>query len=192
MKCYLVRHAQDDDTVRGGWSTSELTELGIVQASNLAKYIADHKDDLNIGMIYSSDLPRADQTAHFISESLGLPIEYMEEFRETNNGLLAGMPNDLAKERYPNLFWSSLEWNECYPEGESPKIFFERIKKAWLEFSSQICQNFKNVVLVTHSGVINIIIHLINDIPYSNKEKQKHIPHATLITLEYDGEIWKL
>lgn len=192
MTCFLVRHGQDDDSVRGGWSESELTELGIVQASDLARYIADHKEDLNIGSIYSSDLPRAEQTAQFLSDVLALPIERMGEFRETNNGALAGMPNDVANERYPNLYWSSLEWDECYPEGESPKIFFERIRTAWSEFSSHICQNHKNVVLVTHSGVINIIIHLINDACFSNKEKQEHVPHATLIALEYGEGMWKV
>lgn len=33
MICYLVRHGQDDETVRGGWSDHPLTEAGIHQAN---------------------------------------------------------------------------------------------------------------------------------------------------------------
>lgn len=30
MICYLVRHGKDDDSVRGGWSKSPLSDEGIV------------------------------------------------------------------------------------------------------------------------------------------------------------------
>ena len=36
MKIYIVRHGQDDASVRGGWSISPLTEIGIKQSYALA------------------------------------------------------------------------------------------------------------------------------------------------------------
>lgn len=41
MICYLVRHGQDDDSVRGGWSDCTLTELGIQQSIELANNLSN-------------------------------------------------------------------------------------------------------------------------------------------------------
>ena len=59
MILYLVRHGQDDSTVRGGWSDSPLTEEGVRQAQALSEEILLRKDELNISRVLSSDLPRA-------------------------------------------------------------------------------------------------------------------------------------
>ena len=39
MICYIIRHGQDDETIRGGWSQHSLTENGIRQAEILAEDI---------------------------------------------------------------------------------------------------------------------------------------------------------
>ena len=89
MICYLVRHGKDDDTVRGGWSGQPLNDEGKAQADELASFI--QRNDLGIKRIYSSDLLRAMQTAQSVADKLYLPIIPMPEFREVNNGDLAGM-----------------------------------------------------------------------------------------------------
>ena len=106
---YLIRHGKDDDTVRGGWSDASLTDVGITQVRALSKRL---KSEIEIGAIFSSDLPRAKETAEILGEAFGLPVFLRPEFRETNNGLLAGMKNEIANERYPGLFWNSLGWDE--------------------------------------------------------------------------------
>ena len=190
MFCYLIKHGKDDDTVRGGWSKSGLTDDGKSQVKNLVDNIIEHSNDLKIEKIYSSDLPRAAETAIPISSALNLKIVYMPEFRETNNGVFAGMPHDIADEKYPGLFWSTLDWDEPYPQGESPRIFYERIKTAWEQFSNAIIKENKNAVLVSHGGVMNVIYSLIDDIPFSNKTKHERIKHATIIPLKYDNGRW--
>jgi len=185
MICYLVRHGKDDDTVRGGWSRSSLTDEGKAQVKYLADYIFKNRDELKIEKLYSSDLPRAVETVSPIAAALNQRVNFKPEFRETNNGVLAGMPNDIAKEKYPGLFWSALEWDEQYPQGENPRMFYERIKTAWELFSDAIVSENKNVILVTHSGVIDVIYLLIDDKPFSNKSKKDRISYATLIPLKY-------
>lgn len=122
---------------------------------------------------------------------LNLELEINSEFRETNNGILAGMSNDIANQKYPGLFWNSLEWDEHYPQGESPQVFFERIKTGWKLFSDIIIRDNKNTVLVTHGGVINVIFHLIRGTKYSNKENPERISYATMIPIEYTEGVWK-
>ena len=191
MFCYLIRHGKDDETARGGWSKSGLTDEGKSQVKNLVDYIIDNNNELKIEKIYSSDLPRAAETAMLISTMLNIEVVYMPEFRETNNGVLADMPRDVADKKYPGVFWSILEWNEPYPQGESPRVFYERIKTAWEQFSDAIIKENKNVALVSHGGVMNVILSLIDNMPFSNKTKYERINHATIVPLKYDNSQWE-
>ena len=192
MILYLIRHGQDDSTVRGGWSNSPLTEEGVRQAQALSEEILLRKDELNISRILSSDLPRALQTAQPAAEALNLPVEPMPQLREVNNGELAGMKNDLALIRYPGLFWNTLGWEERYPGGESPKEFMERIRRAWKQLASELVQENKNALLFTHSGVIHVIRHQIRGTAYSNREKQISVPHTRLIPVIFSDGGWQI
>ena len=191
MICYLVRHGQDDETIRGGWSQHPLTEEGICQAEALAEQISCNIDNLAIKEIYSSDLNRAMQTAQIIADKTHLPVVSLPQFREANNGDLAGMKHTTAWERYPNLFWNQMQWEQCYPGGESPKQFYERIRATWEDFSQKILTKNETVLLVTHGGVIQVILSVIEGRPYSNREKQRSIPHASMLTLSYENGTWK-
>ena len=189
MVCYLVRHGKDEDTVRGGWSGQPLTDAGKEQADELASFI--QRSDLGIKHIYSSDLLRAMQTAQYIADKLHLPIIPMPEFREVNNGDLAGMKNDLASKMYPGLYWNTLGWEQRYPGGESPREFYERVSTAWDTFQKMVLEQNENTLLVTHGGVINVILSIVNCEKYSNKTTMRKIQNAELIALEYQEKGWK-
>lgn len=181
MKIYIVRHGQDDDSVRGGWSDTPLTDIGVQQSIELANEIYNNAEKYNIGKIFSSDIVRAKQTANIIANKLALPVELKPNFREVNNGDLAGLDNIVAEEKYPNLYWRNLDWEEHYPNGESPKEFNERVSNAWIQFTQSLVGYNKNVLLVTHGGVINIIKCIVAGIEYSNKQKYQSIPSAKIV-----------
>ena len=189
MICYLVRHGKDDGTVRGGWSQQPLTNEGKAQADELASFVQG--SDLAIKHIYSSDLLRAMQTAQSVAEKLHLPIVPMPEFREVNNGDLAGIKNELANKMYPGLYWNTLDWEQRYPGGESPREFYERISTAWDAFQKMALNRNENVLLVTHGGVINVILSIVNGEKYSNETIMRKIRNVELIALEYQGKGWK-
>ena len=189
MICYLVRHGKDDDTVRGGWSQQPLTDEGKAQADELASFV--QISGLEVKHIYSSDLLRAMQTAQSVADKLHLPIVPMPEFREVNNGDLAGIKNELATKMYPGLYWNTLDWEQRYPGGESPMDFYERVSTAWDAFQKMVLEQNENVLLVTHSGVIHVILSIVNGEKYSNKTTMRKIQNAELITLEYQGKGWK-
>lgn len=161
MICYLVRHGKDDETVRGGWSSHSLVPEGVEQVNTLGAEMVEK--GLNIGRIYSSDIQRAKETALILQEYLNCQIEYCPEFREANNGFLAGLKHDIANEKYPGVYWSTLAYSQRYPGGESPEEFFRRIQTAWADFKSNIGQTCdKDVLLVTHGGVIEVILCIEN------------------------------
>lgn len=181
MIIYLVRHGQDDNTRRGGWSNHTLTNEGILQSKELALELYNKKSEYNITKIYSSDLKRAQQTAKILAEKTDAPVYLKSEFREVNNGDLAGMKNETAEIKYPGLYWRKLEWDEHYPNGESPKEFYERIKTAWNTLIETEENNSGNIILVTHGGVINVIKAIFSNQRYSNKIKCDGVKEATLI-----------
>lgn len=188
MICYLVRHGKDDDTLRGGWSQQPLTDEGEAQAAELADFV--QKSGLGIQQIYSSDLLRAMQTAQIVADSLRLPIAPKPEFREANNGNLAGMKNELAAEQYPGLYWNTLAWEQQYPGGESPKEFYERIRCAWDVLQKDILERNENVMLVTHGGVMHVILSIVKGEIYSNQASPRKIRNAELIALKYQSGKW--
>ncbi len=63
---YLMRHGADDPDRLGGWSPYGLTDIGRQQALDAAERI------INVGItaIYSSDLPRAKETAEIVAKTL--------------------------------------------------------------------------------------------------------------------------
>jgi len=189
LRCYLIRHGQDDESRRGGWSMYGLTDVGVETAKHLGRTFARHIGE--IGEIFSSDLPRAMETAIYIGEALSMPIHSLPAFREVNNGVLAGMPNTVALEEYPGLFWHKLAWDEPYPEGESPAFFAARIAEGWKAFTESCAGVRKDRILVTHSGVIRVILALVEGRQYSHLEKGENIAHGGIVALRYDKGIWK-
>lgn len=183
MMIYLIRHGKDDGTVRGGWSGHGLLPAGAEQVRALAEEIA--AANLNVDRIYSSDLQRAAETARILSDRLGCPVEYIPALREVNNGVLAGMDNELAEERYPGLYWSALDYDECYSQGESPELFFQRVKTGWLELKrGRLEAAAKDALLVTHGGVIEAILCVEHGAAFSNKTRHFSAPNAKLIPVE--------
>lgn len=193
MAIYLVRHGQDEEGYRGGWSQRGLIDEGIRQAEKLGQYLNEHKHDFNIHRIVCSDLQRAYQTASILADKLSLPFHGSEDWREMNNGLLAGIPNSLAEEKFPGLYFSSLRMDERYPGGESPRENFARIKETF----TRLCQDqletndHENILVVTHGGVINIIYHLIKDMAWSNKNPFFPAANTGLHRVEFRDGRWE-
>ena len=177
---YLMRHGADDDTRLGGWSDAGLSDKGQEQAKQAGERLAD--GDYDIKHIFSSDLARAKETANIVSGKLGLPVTLLEEFRETNNGELAGISTEQFKRDYPGLYFSSLDWEQRYPGGESPKMFYERIRGSWTSFKKRAEALDGNILLVTHAGVMNIILCEEAGVQFTNKEVRYKIGNAEIVS----------
>jgi len=184
MKIYFVRHGKDDETYRGGFSSLGLVPEGVEQAKRLGLYLKEKKEEYGINRIISSDLVRAKETAEILAEALDLPVILDEGLREADNGELAGMPNKDALEKYPGVFWNTLEPEKCYPGGESPKMFFVRIK-TWFESFLEECKKLEgNVLVVTHGGFINVVYHMVRDMEWSNRNKPIPVVNCSVHVLD--------
>lgn len=159
-----------------------LVRDGDIQARELACKIKTHIDDMNIQTIISSDLPRAYHTALPCAQALGIPVMKAKEWRETNNGKLAGMLNKEAQRRYPGIYWSALEPEQRYPGGESPIEFYKRISHEFSILHKKVVDNefSSNVMVFTHSGVISIIYSIVYGIKWTNKTRSFDIPYTSV------------
>ena len=169
MRILLIRHGQDQQGYRGGWSQRGLNEEGVNQSRTLAAHLQTSWQPLDY--LLASDLRRATQTAEAISQLLHLPIHEAPQWREMNNGELAGMLHEEACERYPGLFAHTLGMDEPYPGGESPRQFFQRIRQVFEELcvAQLSCYLPSHIAVVTHGGPINIVYTLLKQIEWSNK-----------------------
>jgi len=130
-------HGQDDPACRGGWSDHDLTPEGAAQAKALAARLKACGEAYSLAAVITSDLPRAVTTGSILADALSLPVVKEPRLREINNGDVAGMANETALKRYPGLFFSTLQMDEAYPKGESPRAFHDRIKNWFEELAAQ-------------------------------------------------------
>jgi broad specificity phosphatase PhoE len=87
----LVRHGETGANRDGYFAHDDipLTERGEQQAREAA---AKLKEKYRPTRLLSSSFQRARQTAGFISEALGLPVEVLPDIHECNFGYLKGLP----------------------------------------------------------------------------------------------------
>lgn len=194
MAIYFVRHGADDEGYRGGWSQRGLNVEGYRQSEKLGSYLKSNQSTYQIHRIVSSDLHRALDTANEIANYLNLSVESSAQWRETNNGVIAGMPNEIVNERFPGLYFSSLRMDENYPGGESPLDFYLRIKETF----NRLCEeqstknHLENVIIVTHGGVINVVHHILKGLEWTNKNKKFAASNTGIHKVEKSSGHWKL
>ncbi len=162
----IIRHGEDEQNKMGGWSNNKLTEKGIAQVIKLKDDILEKFKVLKSFSIISSDLTRAKETVEILFNG-NYTIHYDMRLRECNNGDLKDLTKEEFYLRYPKMHFSSLNYDEKYPNGESPEDFYNRVSNYILELNEK-CQN-ENLIIVTHKGIYGILKSMINGIVWSNK-----------------------
>lgn len=187
MKILIIRHGQDLPNYRGGWSKNGLTEEGRKQAHKLGRYLLSRK----ISRIITSDLPRAKETADILNDYLKVPIEYQPAWREINSGLLSGMNKMQSDEKYPDFYIEKIDIDQHFPEGESPREFYERIIDAFETLQREITID-EDIALVTHGGVIMALFHYLENLDWIEKRQYIKVEKCSISTVIFDGDNWKL
>ena len=129
----LVRHGQSEWNSKNlftGWKNPGLTELGVKEAKDAGKLIADK--GILFDLMYTSMLTRAQKTGDLILQEMRHPeitIIKNEALNERNYGSLAGLNKDDARKK-----WGDDQvhiWRRSFdippPDGESLKDTAERV-----------------------------------------------------------------
>ena len=141
-----------------------MTELGKIQAINLARHLKEYPIDL----IYCSDLGRAIETADIIGVELGLDVNPTPALREMGFGEWEGMPIPKIKEKYPELLhlWRNQPDKAKMPGGETLHIVKEREDKLIEELNEKY--KGKHILLVSHSVTVRVMLLSFLQAPLSN------------------------
>ena len=175
VKVCLVRHGQTDWNTEGriqGREDIELNDKGRMQAIECSEYLKQDKWDF----VVTSPLKRAKETANIISEKLNIEIqEVIDELIEKDFGIGSGM---YVKEIIEGCGFDNI------PNMESR----DELRKRCMNVI-KILETFedKNVIVVTHAGVIHCIINIIGR--YVEIDK---IKNGISNIIEFDNENWNV
>jgi broad specificity phosphatase PhoE len=157
----LVRHGQSEGNAEGrfgGHSATPLSALGRAQAEATARALAEE----SVTAIYSSDLPRAVETAGPLARALSLEINRGEAFRERSVGVMEGLTFQEAAEKFPEDYAALLrrDFDAVLTGGESYRQMLDRSARA---LDAAIERNSGGALAVfSHTGTICILaLHLI-------------------------------
>lgn len=152
MKLLVIRHGESEADlldVHEGRADFALTERGHRQAEAMANYVVDNYD---ISKIYASTLTRAKQTAQHLSDKTGIPIIFDENLMEFNNGLLAGLPRAVVREKYPEV--PDLPIDKAVYGQESQIEFRQRAENSLSRIINE-AESDETIAVVSHGGMIN-------------------------------------
>ncbi|RDU35707.1 histidine phosphatase family protein [Neobacillus piezotolerans] len=167
MELIIIRHGESEADLLGvheGRADFPLTDYGREQAGKMAAYIAAKwKPDI----ILASTLKRAWETAQFLQKATGCELVAETDLMEFNNGVLAGLPREVAATKYP-----------LPPGGRPPHIPIDG-GESELEFRFRAEAVFQKILheqptdgriaIVSHGGMISKLINAFLGLPVANE-----------------------
>jgi 2,3-bisphosphoglycerate-dependent phosphoglycerate mutase len=148
----FLRHGRsraDDEKIHEGRYDSALTDIGRAQARTRAQEFLSR--DIHFDLIVSSTLQRAHETARIIGQLLNVSVETDPDWMEMDNGPLAGLPFDVAAERFPKPNFRNPFEPFC-GTGESDWEIYCRGARA---VEKIIRRGAGNYLVVAHGGILN-------------------------------------
>jgi 2,3-bisphosphoglycerate-dependent phosphoglycerate mutase len=154
----LMRHGRsraDDEGVHEGRYDSPLTDTGKSQAQARAEDFL--RREFQFDKIIASTLIRARETAEIIGNALSVSVETDPDWMEFNNGPLAGLPFDVAEERYPTPSFRN-PYEPFHGTGESDWEFHRRGAQA---IETVVRKGIGSYLVVSHGGILNATLRTI-------------------------------
>jgi 2,3-bisphosphoglycerate-dependent phosphoglycerate mutase len=148
----LLRHGRsraDDEGVHEGRYDSLLTEVGRAQVHRRAEDFLHH--DFQFDLIIASTLLRANETARIIATELGVTLENDPDWMEWDNGPLAGLPFDVAEQRYPKPVFR----NPYTPMAGSGESEWDAYCRAASAVQKLVQRGPGSYLVVAHGGILN-------------------------------------
>ncbi|NWF68932.1 MAG: histidine phosphatase family protein [Chloroflexi bacterium] len=186
----LIRHAETAWNAEGRWQGHEpvsLNDTGRQQAQKLADYLSARP----IGSVYSSDLPRARETAALLAQALALTVIEDHRLREWHLGVFQGLTRDEIQSRFPHEFQQTREnyFDFIVPRGESRRQTQVRAHAAFNDiFAAGLGPE---VAIVTHGGTLRLLLYKLfeSDAPSLAKID---FANTSITTIERHADHWRI
>jgi broad specificity phosphatase PhoE len=187
---YFFRHGEtlsNKKRIRQGVQIDDyLDTQGVLQIQEIAKFVKH----LNLDVLFTSYLHRAEETTALINKALPEPLPVLHDFRlrERDFGSLTGKTHEEWDKLLPdNRELEALQTYDYRPfGGESVEQVRQRAISAILD----IAENYdhKNIGIVTHNGIIRLLLFHFSDVVRiyrGDTENKKDIANADI----YEWEI---
>ncbi|HEV7681933.1 MAG TPA: histidine phosphatase family protein [Pyrinomonadaceae bacterium] len=153
----IIRHGQSQGNAEGrfgGHTDTPLSPRGRKQAQATARALAAEK----FTAIYSSDLPRAIETASPLAQLTGVSLITTDALRERSVGVMEGLTFEEAAEQHPEQYQALLhrDFEHVLAGGESYRQTLDRASRQLDEAIEQ--HKGGRIVLFAHTGTICILI----------------------------------
>ena len=153
----IIRHGQSQGNAEGrfgGHTDTPLSPRGRKQAQATARALASEK----FSAIYSSDLPRAIETASPLAKLVGVPLETTDALRERSVGVMEGLTFEEAAEEHPEQYQALLrrDFEHVLAGGESYRQTLDRASRQLDDAIEQ--HKGGRIALFAHTGTICILI----------------------------------
>lgn len=153
----IIRHGQSQGNAEGrfgGHTDTPLSPRGRRQAQATARALASEK----FNAIYSSDLPRAIETATPLIKLTGALLETTEALRERSVGVMEGLTFEEAAELHAEQYQALLrrDFEHVLLGGESYRQTLDRASRKLDEAIEQ--HKGGRIALFAHTGTICILI----------------------------------
>lgn len=155
MKILLIRHGEttgDLEDRYGGFYDDHLTERGRQQLTETAEKLKG----VEVDIIFSSSLVRAQESAEIVNTVLNTHIEIQDGLRERNYGILGGLTKTEAKNLYPEAVELHKDYTNTDQDGESWNDFNFRVIQTFESIVRQ--QQLQTIVILGHGGSIKAIL----------------------------------
>ena len=157
VKLVVWRHGQtawNAERRFQGHSDIPLDATGREQARDAARYLAVMRPDA----IFSSDLVRAAETAAYLGELTGLPVQLDKDLRERGGGSWEGLTDREIREGYPAEYAAWIP-----PDGEPVSAVADRAAGAFQRIADSLDglnggggRNGALAVVISHGAAINL------------------------------------
>jgi len=153
----IIRHGQSQGNAEGrfgGHTDTPLSPRGRKQAQATARALASER----FAAIYSSDLPRAIETASPLAKLVGVRLETTDALRERSVGVMEGLTFEEAAEQHPEQYQALLrrDFEHVLAGGESYRQTLDRASRQLDEAIEQ--HKGGRIALFAHTGTICILI----------------------------------
>lgn len=194
---FFIRHGQTQSNIKhirqGVQIDDYLDTQGVLQVQQIIPIVRS----LQLDVMFTSYLHRAEETVALINNNLPEPIPILHDFRlrERDFGSLTGKPQEEWDKLLPdNKEKESLQMYDYRPfGGENVDDVRQRAMSAILD----IAENYdhRNIGIITHNGIIRLLLFHFPDMPriYRGLKTDKDIANTDIYEWEItDGRIANL
>ena len=148
MELLVIRHARPvrDEAPEGGSADPGLADLGRLQAEATADYLTGE----GIDHIVSSSMKRALQTAEPLADLLGLPIERLDDLRESDHRSQIYVPSEE---------WSRDDPAVAHYYDEDRDLSDTIFSDGYEEFRDRVGRGFEHVIRSNRSRTVAVFCH---------------------------------